>query len=212
MKNYYYESIKRQFKNASNRNCEFDNGIHCHHSLIEIGANDLTWWMDFDFILNGCFVSVDWIHPRTEFKDTLQEKAFSQVKHLYKERYHESIMDKGEPIYKKLGKSRKKILAWRTTQRNWNTDGFQLALKLAEDNLQKEADFIIQPSISVEWHKYGKSVSVCAPVEVRSIDDIANLVQIIKRILKHEIKVDEAFNQHRYTRLNWLEEFEVRKE
>ena len=209
MKNHYYENIKRQFKKASHRKYHFENKVYCDHSFNETGPSDLTWWADFGFMLNDCYMNVDWIHPRTEFKDTLREKAF-QVKHLYKEKYYENLMDKSEPIYKKLGKSRKKTLAWRTTLRNLNTDGFELALKLAEDNLQKEADFIIKPSISVEWHKYGKSVSMCAPVEIRSVNDVADLAQIIKRILKHEISVDEAFNHHRYTRLNWLDEFEIR--
>ncbi len=183
MKNHYYENIKRQFKHTSHREFNFDNGVYCHHSLTEIGPTMFTWWADFAFMLNGCYISVDWIHPRMAFKDAIREKALKQVNHLYKERRQENFLDNSVPIYKKLGNSGKKIQAWRTIPRKLNTDGFGLALKLAEDNLHKVADFVIQPSVDVEWHKYGKSVSVCAPVEVRSNDDVASLALILKRIL-----------------------------
>lgn len=207
MKNHYYENIKRKFNNPSLRKYNFEKKVYCYHSFNEIGPTDVTWWADFDFMLNGCYISVDWVHPRMAFKEAMLDKAFKQVSHLYKEEHNDTLMDNSRPIYKKLGKSRKKIRAWRTVPRKLNTDAFSLALKLAEDNLQKEADFIIKPSVTVEWRKYGKSVSVCAPVEMRSIDDVATLALILKRILKHEISVDDAFNHRIYNRLDWLEEF-----
>ena len=59
----------------------------------------------------------------------------------------------------------------------------------------------------MRWWKDGKSVSLCAPIEIRSAEDVAALLIVLKRILKHEIGIDEAFNQYQYSRLNWFEEF-----
>jgi hypothetical protein len=139
MKNRYYENIRRQYKHATHRKYKFQNRVCCYHSFNEVLPSDLTWWTDFGFMLNDCYMNVEWIHPRTAFKDKLQEKAFSQVKHLYKESYYQNLMDNSEPIYKKLGKSRKKIRAWRTMPRKLNTGGFSVALKLAEDNLENQS-------------------------------------------------------------------------
>ncbi|MDP3087609.1 MAG: hypothetical protein Q8M99_05415 [Methylotenera sp.] len=212
MKNHYYEYVKRQFKNTTHRNCNFQKKVYCYNTFSDVGPKDLTWWTPFGFILNGCYISVDWVHPRMAFKDAIREKALKPVNHLYKERCHENFLDNSVPIYKKLGNSCKKIRAWQTIPSKLNTDGFGLALKLAEDNLAQEADFNIKPSIDVEWRKYGKFVSVCAPVEIRSIEDVASLALILKRILKHEISVDDVFNHHQYTRLDWLEEFNTAAE
>ena len=51
---------------------------------------------------------------------------------------------------------------------------------------------------------YGKDVTICAPVEIRTIEDVALLSLIIKRLLKYEININEAFNANSYTRKNWL--------
>lgn len=209
MKNHHYEYLKRKFKNTCYRKRSFENKVHCYHTFTDVGPTDLTWWADFGFMLNGCYIIVDWVHPRMAFKDAVRDVAFKQVGHLYKDTHNDTLMNRSVPVYKKLGKSRKKIHVWRTTHKKLNTDGFLLALKLAEDALAQEADFVIKPSVSIEWKKYGKSVSVCAPVEVRSINDVASLALILKRVLKREISIDDAFNHYRYTRLNWLEEFKL---
>lgn len=208
MKNHYYENIRREFKSAPPSKTEFVNKIRCHHSFIEIAPTDLTWWSDFSFMLNGCYISVDWIHPRMAFQNAVRRQAFKQTEVLFGAEPYNPIFSAVEPLYKKIGKSRKKIIGWQTlSSENNNSVAFSSALKLEEANARKDTDIIVKPSISVRWWKDGKSISLCAPAEIRSAEDVAALLVVVKRILKHEIGIDEAFNQFRYSRVNWFEEY-----
>lgn len=141
------------------------------------------------------------------FQEAVTGQACIQAKIISNAEPNNAIMNTVVPIYKKLGKSRKQISAWLTLPSKINSDAFASVLKLAQENVRKETDIIVKPSISVRWWKDGKSVSLCAPAEIRSAEDVAALLIIVKRILKHKIGIDEAFNQYRYTRLNWFEEY-----
>ena len=114
MKNHYYENIRREFKSAPPSKTEFVNKIRCHHSFIEIAPTDLTWWSDFSFLLNGCYISVDWIHPRMAFQNAVRRQAFKQAEVLFGAEPYNPIFSAVEPLYKKIGKSRKKIIGWQT--------------------------------------------------------------------------------------------------
>lgn len=207
MKNHYYEKIRREFKSAPPTKAQFLNKICIYHSFSEIGPSGLTCWSDFGFIVNSYYINVEWIHPRIAFQSVVRRQANKQVMVLFNDYHFESIMNEVEPVYQKLGNSRKKITSWQSLPSKNNSIDLASALKIAEEKAFKETDIIIKPSVSVKWWKDGKSVSLCAPFEVRSAEDVAALVIILKRILKHEIDIDEAFNKYRYGRLNWLEEF-----
>lgn len=203
MKNIFYENIKRKFKRRPQRDWTFVNKIYCHHSFENITPNDLTWWADFGFMLNNYYVSVAWEHPRMQYSDQINNAASEQVQHLYDEDSADNIFNDAKPIYIKVGKSRKKISSYIREGSNSKNLWFK-ALQAAKDKLKKEADFIITPNIKVEWVAYGKDVTICAPVEIRTIEDVALLSLIIKRLLKYEININEAFNANSYTRKNWL--------
>ena len=141
------------------------------------------------------------------FQEAVTGQACIQAKVLFNAEPNNVIMNTVVPIYKRLGKSRKQISAWLTLPSKIDSDAFASALKLAQENVRKDTDIIVKPSISVRWWKDGKSVSLCAPAEIRSAEDVAALLVVVKRILKHEIGIDEAFNQFRYSRVNWFEEY-----
>jgi hypothetical protein len=141
------------------------------------------------------------------FQEAVTGQACIQAKLLFGDELPNALTSAVVPIYKKLGKSRKQISAWLTLPSKINSDAFATVLKLAQENVRKETDIIVKPSIVVRWWKDGKSVSLCAPAEIRSAEDVAALLVVVKRILKHEIGIDEAFNQFRYSRVNWFEEY-----
>lgn len=203
MKNIFYENIKHKLKRRPHRDWTFVNKIYCHHSFENITPNDLTWWADFGFMLNNYYVSVAWEHPRMQYSDQIDTAASEQVQHLYDEDGVDNIFNDAKPIYIKVGKSRKKISSYRRDSSNSKSLWFK-ALQAEKEKLKKEADFIITPNIKVEWVAYGKDVTICAPVEIRTVEDVALLSLIIKRLLKYEININEAFNANSYTRKNWL--------
>ena len=148
MKNHYYENIRREFKSAPPSKSEFVNKIRCHHSFIEIAPTDLTWWSDFSFILNGCYMSVAWMHPRMAFHDAIRAHALKQARVLFADELPDALMNAVVPLYKKLGKSRKKLSAWQTLPSgNNNSLAFASVLKLEEAKVRKDTDIIVKPSI-----------------------------------------------------------------
>ena len=213
MKNHFYEIIKRTFKKSLPTKYRFKNKVCRHQSFAKIGPTDLTWYSEFSFRLNGSYINVDCIHPRMTFKSELifvmeqQEQLidFSKIQDNYlllKDQFY--VRDKPR---NSQNKNRSRLF----TYRKLNTDGFILALQLAEDNLKKEIDLSIKPSFSIKWQMHGKSIFLCAPVELRYVEDVAALIIILKQILKHEISIEKAFNHYQYTRLNWFEEFQSNK-
>lgn len=211
MKNNYCEIIKRTFNKPIPTKYRFKNKVCRHQSFAKIGPSDLTWYSEFSFRLNGDYIYVDWIHPRTAFEDLVFSQAVEQAKVIFDADPKNFLMRTKVPMYKKLKKHHVKILGWITLPTKISSDAFASLVKLTEETVMKERDFIVKPNISVKWRKYGKFVSVCVPFEVRSVSDVAALSVVLKQILKHEIGMEEAFNHYQYTRLNWFEEFQSNK-
>lgn len=189
----------RLIKRTKHRHRLFENGAYCHHDFQYTRPDELTWWADFGFLLNNCYISVAWAHPRMRYLDLMETEALKQVQHLF----DDSHVGRGKPTYRRLGKSRKKIKYY---EMDIPDNPWFHALTSVKEKLKVEADFTIQPNIHIEWYDYGKFLSIYAPVEIRSHQDVVNLSHIIKRILKHELTLDEAFPNYVYTRSDWLRE------
>ena len=191
----------RLIKRTTHRHRLFEHGAYCHHDFQYTHPDELTWWADFGFLLNHCYVSVAWAHPRMRYLDLIETEAHLQVQHLLND--DDSLIHRGAPTYRRLGKSRKKIKYY---EMEIHDSPWFDALNSVKEQLKVEADFTIQPSIQVEWYHYSKFLAIYAPVEIRSHVDVVNLSHIIKRILKHEITLEEAFPNYVYTRSDWLRE------
>ena len=189
----------RLIKRNSHLHREFVQGVYCHESFKYEKDAKLTWWSDFGFMLNNRYINVDWIHPRMGYYDLIEMESHKQVQHLYND--HESLIHEGPSTYRRVGKSRKKILL---QSMNIPDSPWRNALRATKQRLNKEADFNIKPTINIEWFYNCRSLSICAPVEIRSFQDVVSLSHLIKRILKHELTLEEAFPKYEYTRSDWL--------
>lgn len=199
MKNPYYEQTRHLSKRSSHREILFENGVHFHYSFLYEKDADLTWWNDFGFLHNHCFINVEWIHPRMHYKTLLDREAYKQVEHLWHD--HDFLTSDDQTTDQRLGQSSEKALccAIDTLDSAW----YEGLIK-AKQQLNLQTNFIIKASVAVEWYPYGKFLSICAPVEIRSQQDVVSLIQIIKRILKQELTLEQAFPNYEYTRSDWL--------
>lgn len=202
MKNKFIERQKVAAKqyHRSRRGDHFENGIRIFHGYNGANPNDLSWWDDVTFVLNDYRVTLAWVHPRMVYEDRIDEEVDRLTADLpYPDRSQPST-----PIYKKMGRSRKKFVLWKqapVAKSDWHAQWTS-----ARQRVMQTADYQIEPYLTSRWCKYSRFVTLCAPLEVRNADDLRDLVALTKRLLKREGSIDEIFHGYRYTRADWERE------
>ncbi len=211
MKNSYQEKLKisAKFFHKNNRGEKFTNRVIFRHQYDEADMTKLSWWDDVSFILNNYLVQVAWIHPRMAFKDWAEDEAHKKVAHL--DKGNDGFMRQSKPSYVKVGRSRKKIVS-RTLAGSLLSSDWMQAFDAAYAETLKEADFQITPFIKTERLQYGCFVEICAPIEIRSERDMMALVNLVRKLLKRETTLAQAFAGYVYARDEWIAESERRSD
>ncbi|MBC3920055.1 hypothetical protein H8L32_21490 [Undibacterium sp. CY18W] len=208
MKNRHIEELKRKaklhHKNARDRH--FENGIVVRHVYDIENPEKLSWWDDVLFILNDYRVNVAWTHPRYVYKSMVDESAYSALAKT-ENQSKTDFMEGHSPNYRKVGKSRKKIVSYSSMLRN--DDAYFEALRAERSRIAYDPDnaIIITPTISVDWSNWSRYVSICAPIEIRGVEDLHVLATLTKRILKRETSLSLEFPGYAYSQQNWHTEF-----
>jgi hypothetical protein len=116
----------------------------------------------------------------------------------------DDFLREGKPVYRTLGKSRKKIIhtVYEPRPQSERHDQWQRMRQQAMESMSIE----ITPSLSVRWCPYSRLVNLCAPLEVRSESDLSRLVGLTRQLLKRELTLTDAFPGYRYTRTDWERE------
>ena len=205
MKNRYQENLKQSAKlyHRNKRNSNFIEGLIQHHLYDATNPSALSWWDDVDFILNDYRVVVAWVHPRQDYQDYIESEAHKNIAHL--DNYSGDIFEASTPNYVKVGQSRKKILTY-TVNFTEAADEWSKAYQLEIEKTHSLSTYQAQPYIHIEWLAHGLFVDICAPIEVRGVDDLVKLVTLVKRLLKHETTLDCEFPDYVYTKEQWLVE------
>ena len=205
MKNIFYEAAKRNFKKTINRQNQLVNGINCNNLFDLSIFNNLSWYKQFEFKLNDYLVFVEWSHPRMVYSDYIKEAAHEKVKNL-KEWSDTNFSDtKMSPIYKYQGNSRKKIAFYKDESDEYDNLRYK-SLFSAIDQLRYSATFTITPNYSAVWSNEKRIVSICTPDELLSYDDVVRFSMFIKKLLKREVTLDQAYGSYSYNRQDWLKD------
>lgn len=204
MKNPYQEHIKRHAKlnHRNQRGKNYINGLLIRHQYPDENASQLSWWDDVSFIHNNYRVNVAWIHPRQDYLDHIQSEASKRVAHLYpkSDLFHDSTAN-----YVKVGKSRKKVVS-HTMNFTEESEKWTKAYDLAQQEISNTTQYCATPSMRTEWLPHGYFVDICAPIEVRSIQDLTILVNLVKRLLKRETALEHEFPNYTYGKVQWAAE------
>lgn len=181
MKNRQIERMlyQAQQHHRHQRGCRFRDGILFFQQYDHIAPDALTRSADVEFILGGRRISVTWRHPRQVYRDKIDDAVYATVEHLYSEK-HSSLNTQSEKQYKKVGKSRKKVL-WYVTGESGNAQ-WAAAFDKEEERLRQEADFTIYPSLRVSIYNWCRMVDIVAPIEVRNVADLKKLVELVRRL------------------------------
>ena len=167
------------------------------------------------FVLNGRRVMVWWVHPRMKYQDAIEDAAWAEVGRPPKSANH--FLDDAQCIkhYKRLGRSRKKIVSYQSPPTAPETSGFYTRLGLAQDKIANEGiELEISPSLTIQALNWCTGVDICIPFEVLNESDAIALAETVRHIMKNGRSLasirDRIPSGYRYGRENWLSEQELR--
>jgi hypothetical protein len=203
MKNPAIEAMKRRAKlyHRNKVGDTFTHGIIVRHLYYDMTPEHLSFWDDAAFIVNDYRVALWWTHPRHRYHDLVEEEAMRRLAHL---RPQSDPFGEATPNYKKVGRSRKKIVSW--TQRP-TSDEYRRYFDLLTDmerQVSQDTSFDVRPSMAVSWYSWCKGLSLCAPFEVRSEADLLALTRIARRLVRRESTLADEFGDRVYRRADWL--------
>lgn len=211
MKNRAIEAMKLRAKLYHRKKLgdQFTNGIIARHLYSDMTPETLTFWDDVVLIVSDYRVALWWVHPRHQYHDLVEEEARQRIAQLRPESNPFSDMT---PNYKKLGRSRKKIVSWthKPTTDEWR-NYFDL-LAETERQVGQEVAFEVRPSMKIAWHSWCKGLSLCAPFEVRSEDDLLALTHIARRLVRRESTLMDEFGDYVYCQADWLADCKILEE
>jgi len=203
MKHYAMEArMQRARQYHRSHAAHFEEGMIVRYDYRNIREDDLTFWDDAVFIVNGYRVALWWVHPRYAYKNLISEAASQRMEHI-------------SPF---KGDATPTTGQRRGSRRRWLRSGglFGLPpeitqayfdhLRLAERQISEEVPFFVKPSLKVQWTDWCRGMNLCAPFEVRCEADLKRLVEIARRLVKRETTLDDEFGHHQYTQQDWLRE------
>lgn len=209
MKNAKQERLRRRMKQ-----------YHRHHPWrLKMGGlyiphcypaeRQLSWWDDVGFVLSERRVMVWWIHPRMQYADAIQDMAWAEAG-------DPPLADGGrfadDKIWKKVGRSRKKVSAYRCRPTPQAQQAFYGKLNHIERRLEAEGiDLVVRPSMTAKSLDWCTGVDLCVPIEVRNAADVAALVALARRLLKGATTLAAEFPDYQYRRDTWLAEAPLRE-
>lgn len=210
MKNLSIESMKQRAKlyHRNKRGDEFTDGIIVRHLYHDMTPETLTFWDDAAFIVNDYRVALWWVHPRHCYHELVEAEAIRRVAHLRPENDPFTDMT---PNYKKLGRSRKKVVSW--THRP-TSDEYRHYFDILSDmkrQVGQEVAFEVYPSMKIAWYSWCKGLNLCAPFEVRSESDLLALSQVARRLVKRESTIADEFGALVYRQDDWLTDCQFMK-
>lgn len=206
MKNRYQENLKKSAKlyHRNKRNSNFIQGLIHFHQYDAENASTLSLWDDVDFILNDYRVVVTWSHPRYAYQDSIKSEAHKSIAHL--DVNMDDMFNEATPNYVKAGQSRKIIKSYTVNKFSEEFGKLSAAYTLALQEIPHSIVYQAKPSIKTEWLTNGYFVDVCAPIEVQGVEDLVQLVTLVKRLLKRETTIDREFPDYVYSKKQWLAE------
>lgn len=174
-----------------------------------MAPGDLSYWDDVGFILNGRRIIVWWQHPRYVYANQIEDMAYKEVGEGPKEDW---LFDGGTKNYKRLGRSRKKLVSYTCREPSSVQREHYDLLRQATARLSNEGiDFEVMASWKSERLNWAMGVSLVAPMEVRNEVELASVANLARRLILRQCELKDEFPAYCYGRNHWLKEQNVSK-
>ena len=181
-----------------------EGGLYIPHTYEDKTAESLTVWDDVGFIMNGRRIIVWFEHPRYVYGEALWDQVWNSVGDGPRDNW---LTEGGTKNYRRVGRSRKKHIS--TTLRE-PSPAQRAHYDLRHATYLRVRNEGIDRSIGTSWKPerlwWAMGVKLVVPLEVRNENDLAEVAQLAKRLLKRETTLEVEFPQYRYTRSDWLRE------
>lgn len=177
-------------------------GLFIPHSYTETKPDSLSWWDDVGFILNGRRVIVWWRHPRHVYSDVIEEQSWKEAGDGPGDDW---LFDGCTTNYKRVGKSRKKIVSYTSCQPSEDQQRYYDKLRDSRERLAKEGiDFEVSTSWKRERMFWATGVSLIVPLEVRNEEELASVANLARCLILGQTTLESEFPGYRYNRTDWL--------
>ena len=184
-------------------------GLYIPHTYDHMEPDDLSHCDDVGFILNDRRYMVWWRHPRHVYASAIETLARKQQEADHGEPPDSNWMfDGATTLYKRVGKSgkRKKPNAFRSREKSDELKRYYAQLFERETFLRQQGiDLEVCPSWS--WRRYQDcmGMDLVAPVEVRNVQELAELAGLARQLVLRKTTLAERFPDA-YGRADWLRE------
>lgn len=180
-------------------------GLYISHSYEGMTKDDLSWSDDFQFILSGRRINVCWYHPRQAYRDELDTRSWDVVDPQDESSWL-SLLE-GKRHYKKVGRSRKRLVDIEMREQTADEQARSDAVEAERQRLYANGlDYTIVPSMKRERTNWSIYVAICVPTEVRRPEDVRQVADLVRRLLRFETTLEQEFPGYSYGKEDWLSE------
>ena len=183
-------------------------GLFIPHSYTETKPDSLSWWDDVGFILNGRRVIVWWQHPRQVYSDEIDEQSEVEAGENPGDGW---LFDGKTTNYRRVGKSRKKIISYTCRQPSHEQRKYYDTLQENRERLSRDGiDFEVTTSWKRERLSWATGVSLVVPLEVRNEIESALVAKLARRLMLGQTTLEAEFSGYRFGKTDWLREQDLR--
>jgi len=181
--------------------------IIVYHVYDDVKPDALTYWDDVEFHWGSKPVAIAWTHPRYEYTEELQHRAYEETELLFPGKAEETRkwFEDTIPIYKKLGNSRKKVTMYEC--KHTQPDEFYPTWTARTNELCATSDYVVKPSYKATVGYNSIFVTCCLPIEVRNRADLLTLVNLVRNNLDQKIDILAQFPDFVYNNETYKVEF-----
>lgn len=204
MKNTRVETLinKSKLFSAKPRHSTCKNGVKIFHCYEE--DKDKSFWDDFSIRNGSHWLFIAWQHPRYVYENLCSSLAYDLVDAEWPQQQFEM---KTKKLYKKVGKSRKKVRCYEYVVDDQDIRrSYYEAVDLKTRELLRTSDFEVKVSFKVNQFSHSKGIEFVFPTEILCEDDVIEVAHLAKQIYNDRSILADRFKT--YTRHDWIKENE----
>lgn len=179
-------------------------GLYIPHSYEEKQPDDLSWWDDVGFIVNGRRVVVWWQHPRDVYRAAIDEQSWLEAGPGPDDGW---LFDGATKNYKRVGASRKKLVSYTSRSPSDAQKARFENLKRIRKRLTVEG---IDLAIPARWMRerldWATGITLVCPLEARSEAELIEVASLARRLLLGQTTLEREFPRYQYGKADWLKE------
>lgn len=204
MKNRHQELLWRRMRqyHRSHRWTLSAQGLYVTTDFSRKDPESLTWWQDFGFVLNNRMIDVTFEHPRYAYSERIKELSREEAGENPGDDW---LADGATKIYRHVGASRKRIVAWRSREPSEEQNRYYDRRREIENRLKAEGvDFSVSASFRRERINWAVAVTLIVPMEIRNESDLEPVADLARRLLTGKTTIEAEFPGYIYGKKDWL--------